>query len=160
MKRLLIGLLIVVSIVVIIELLNKPTTNIENIIINYIDTKIKHEGTTVIHLGSLFTEFDWDSVTIFEAGNAKQLSDNLGIYNEGTQGGIVFMNGETHVATYMSAYTPFEHLQPKLEFCICYNHSANNIYYETMNKHDSYVFAIKTRNPGSNIYRYIVCVRI
>ena len=70
------------------------------------------------------------------------------------------MNGSTPIETYMSSYTPFEHLYPKIEFCICYNQSATNIYFETLNKNDAYVFVIKTRYPNSNTFRYIVCIRI
>ena len=102
-KRYIVVLLTVCILCAVFFAIYKRQNYIPSRIITAIDQRCSGEGECSIDLAEVFTGFDWDTVSIFMAGNTRQIEDALGVYTE-ISDGIVFSKDGDPVLTHMSFY--------------------------------------------------------
>lgn len=76
---------------------------IEREIVNAANHRLPEEGMCVIDLAEVFSEFEWDTVSVFVGGNSKQVEAALGVKADVCDGLVFSLDGNP-VAIAMSAY--------------------------------------------------------
>lgn len=127
---------------------------IEQRIITKCNENVKQTGKCYLDLALLFDDFDWDTVSIYVSGNNKQLSKELGIYNEFSDG-IVFSLRGTPVFKASSTYSVPEGEPPTLLYSI--NQSDNHEqFFVTLTKDCAVVCVEKYYYQETGVWKYIL----
>lgn len=127
---------------------------IEQRIITKCNENVQQRGKCYLDLALLFNDFDWDTVSIYVSGNNKQLSKELGIYNEFSDG-IVFSLRGTPVFTASSTYSVPEGEPPALLYSI--DQSENpELFFVTLPKDRAVVCVEKYYYQKTGAWKYIL----
>lgn len=87
---------------------------IEKKIVSAVDQYCEGVGECDIDLAEVFTDFDWDAVSVFIAGDTAQIMD-LGVYTE-ISNGIVFSKKGKPLKTHLSCYKFPEDIPPLISY--------------------------------------------
>lgn len=128
---------------------------IESRIISSVDQHLKDEGVCEIDLAVLFDDFDWDTVSIFVAGNSKQIKDALGIDTEISDGIVFSMNG-VPVRQSTSFYQFPKDIPPDLAYSID-RMNLENPYYISLSKEHA-VVQVQKYSYKNGTYKYSLFV--
>ena len=91
--------------------------DLERRIIASIDAVFEGEGECEIDLSMLATGFEWDTVSIFVAGNSAQIRSHLKVDND-ISDGIVFSLAGQPVKVIMSTYQFPQDLPPRIGYSV------------------------------------------
>lgn len=130
---------------------NRPS--LEKRIITAADRMIIDEGECSIDLSELFDDVDWDTVSIFIAGNAKQIHDSLCVDNDISDGIVFTFNGK-RVMLEMSAYDFLHDELPLISYHVVRTQD-DDPYYESRSR-DRAILHIKKFMSNSGEYKYLV----
>ena len=89
---------------------------IEQKLVSAIDQRCDGEGECEIDLAEVFTEFEWDTVSIFIAGDTAEVMD-LGVYTE-ISDGIVFSQEGRPLKKHLSCYAFPEDIPPLISYYV------------------------------------------
>lgn len=87
---------------------------IERNLVAAIDSLCSEEGSCEIDLSEVFSNFEWDTVSIFTAGNPAQVME-LGVYSE-ISDGIVFSRDGKPLKKHLSTYGFPEDVPPLISY--------------------------------------------
>ena len=130
---------------------NRPS--LEKRIIMAADRMIIDEGECNIDLSELFDDVDWDTVSIFIAGNAKQIRNSLYVDND-ISDGIVFTSNGKRVMLEMSTYDFLHDELPLISYHVVRTQD-DDPYYESRSR-DQAILHIKKFMSNSGEYKYLV----
>lgn len=126
---------------------------IERRLVAAIDRQCEEEGECDIDLAEVFAELDWDTVSVFVAGNTAQILD-LGVYSE-ISDGIVFSKAGSPVKKHLSCYGFPEDVPPLISYYLD-DAVPNSTHYITLPREHAIVHAQKYRfRDGSYKYNVI-----
>ena len=155
MKRfaVIMGIAFVMIMIAIIYFTNRNNYSmIEDRIITAVDELLSGEGECDIDLDKVFWDYEWDTVSIFVAGNTKQIKDALKVDND-VSDGIVFSSHGEPVMIEMSVYGfPKEEL-PVISYNVI-KAQSDGLYYTTRLRDNSTVHVRKSVYRGE--FRYTV----
>lgn len=130
-------------------------SDIERKLVAAIDQYCEEEGECDIDLAEVFGEFEWDTVSIFVAGDTAEVMD-LGVYTE-ISDGIVFSREGQPLKKHLSCYGFPEDIPPLVSYYV----EQTNLYsphYISLPREQAIVHAEKYRfRDGS--YRYNIVAR-
>lgn len=128
---------------------------IERKLVTAIDQQCKEEGECDIDLASVFAELDWDTVSVFVAGDTSQILE-LGVYSE-ISDGIVFSKAGSPVKKHLSCYAFPEDVPPLISYYLD-DSVPNSFHYVTLPREQAIVRAKKYRfDDGS--YKYSIIAK-
>ena len=125
---------------------------VEDRIIAAADEILSGEGECDIDLDKVFWDYEWDTVSIFVAGNTKQIKDALKVDND-VSDGIVFSSHGEPVMIEMSTYGFPEEKLPVVGYNVIKTQS-NGLYYTTRLRDNSTVHIRKFVDKGE--FKYTV----
>lgn len=128
---------------------------IEKKLVAAIDQQCREEGECDIDLGKVFAELDWDTVSVFVAGDTSQILE-LGVYSE-ISDGIVFSKAGMPVKEHLSCYGFPQDIPPIISYYLDDSVPAS-FHYVTLPREQSVVHAEKYHFHG-NIYRYSISAK-
>ena len=115
-----------------------------------IDRQCEEESECDIDLAEVFAELDWDTVSVFVAGNTAQISE-VGVYSE-ISDGIVFSKAGSPVKKHLSCYGFPEDVPPLISHYLD-DAVLNSTHYIALPREQAVVHAQKYRfHDGS--YKY------
>ena len=123
---------------------------IEDRIITAVDEILSGEGECDIDLDKAFWDYEWDTVSIFVAGNTKQIKDELNVDND-VSDGIVFSSHGEPIMIEMSTYGFPEEKLPVVSYNVI-KAQSNGLYYTTRPRDNSTVHIRKSVYRGE--FRY------
>lgn len=91
--------------------------HIESKIVAAVDCILEGEGDCELDLSILFTEFDWDTVSIFVGGNPAQIQSHLQFYPDISDGIIFSLDGQP-VMVSTSTYNFPDDIQPQIGYYV------------------------------------------
>lgn len=149
---------VIISLIVIVVLLvgcvvylNTHRRNyIEKKLVSAIDQYCREEGECDIDLDEVFTEFEWDTVSVFVAGNTAQVMD-LGVYTE-ISDGIVFSVKGRPVKKHLSCYGFPDDIPPLISYYLERDDPYSPVYI-SMPRDQAVVHARKYRYQDGS-YKY------
>lgn len=125
---------------------------IEEKLVTAIDQCCEQEGECKIDLAEVFTEFEWDTVSVFIAGDSAQLMD-LGVYSE-ISDGIVFSQNGRPLKTHLSCYAFPEDTPPLVSYYVERSNSYS-LNYITLPREHAIVRAEKYLFKDGR-YKYVI----
>ena len=132
---------------------------IPNKLIYAIDQAIPDGGDCHLYLADVFSNFDWDTVTIFEPPYRKELNERLQIENREGQDGIVFSLNNHPIYIHYSSYQYNLHEPATISYTVNFRKTDANNNYVSLSKDFSYVKATKYRYHdvnGNYSWKYVV----
>lgn len=128
---------------------------IEQKLVSAIDQRCDCEGECEIDLAEVFTEFEWDTVSIFIAGDTAEVMD-LGVYTE-ISDGIVFSQEGRPLKKHLSCYAFPEDIPPLISYYVERN-GPYSPHYISLPREHAVVHAQKYQfSDGS--YKYSILAR-
>ena len=125
----------------------------ENKIIAATNRIVPAEGQCDIDLSALFTDFEWNTASIFIGGNSKQIREALQFDND-ISDGIVFANDEENVMVSMSIYDFLHDELPKVGYTV--NRTQNNDLYYTSRPREQAILHVEKFRDRKGKYKYLV----
>ena len=119
MKRFCIIVLAILALLVFLFIFHahQTTDDLERKIMASVDAVLEGGGECEIDLAMLATEFEWDTVSIFVAGNSAQIRSHLKVDND-IFDGIVFSLAGQPVKVIMSTYQFPQDLPPRIGYSV------------------------------------------
>ena len=93
---------------------------VQDRLIAEIDRQCSGEGECMLDLAEAFSDFAWDAVSVYMAGNSRQIREALGVYTE-AEDGIVFSKDGIPILEHQSASASLAncgHLRPCKKPCL------------------------------------------
>lgn len=128
---------------------------IEKKLVAAIDQQCGAEGECDIDLGKVFADLDWDTVSVFVAGDTSQILE-LGVYSE-ISDGIVFLKAGTPVKEHLSCYGFPQDIPPLISYYLDETVPAS-FHYVTLPREQSVVHAEKY-HFYDNSYKYSISAK-
>ena len=122
-------------------------------IVTATDRIVKDEGECALDLNILFADLEWDTVSIFVAGNSKQIQDSLLVDND-ISDGIVFSDNGKSVMLEMSTYDFLNDELPLVSFYV-ERTQPDDPYYVSKSR-DQAVLHVKKFISYNGTYKYLV----
>lgn len=120
-----------------------------------IDQQCKEEGECDIDLANVFAELDWDTVSVFVAGDTSQILE-LGVHSD-IEDGIVFSKAGVPVKQHLSSYGFPQDIPPLISYYLD-DTVPSSLHYVTLPREQSVVQAQKYLfHDGS--YKYSVSAK-
>lgn len=151
--------ILVLVVVAAIFLYTHRISYIEWKLVSAINQHCAEEGECDIDLAEVFAGFEWDTVSVFVAGDPLEVEAVLGVYND-TSDGIVFSREGKPVKKHLSSYGFPEDIPPLISYYVeranpylpCYVSFPREqavVHAEKYRFHDgSYKYSIVARNPS------------
>lgn len=117
------------------------------------DRAMVGEGECELDLNALFADMEWDTVSIFVAGNAGQIRDTLQLDND-ISDGIVFSDNGKHVLLEISTYDYNHDAYPLISFYVD-RAQIDDAYYASRPR-DQAVLHVEKFLAHDGKYRYAV----
>lgn len=128
---------------------------IERKLVTAIDQYCEEEGECDINLAEVFGEFEWDTVSVFVAGDTAEVMD-LGVYTE-ISDGIVFSRDGQPLKKHLSCYGFPEDVPPLISYYV-ERTDPYSPHYISLPREQAVVHAEKYRfHDGS--YKYNIVAR-
>lgn len=125
---------------------------IERKLVAAIDQQCEGAGECELDLSEVFEDFEWDTVSVFTAGNTAQIME-LGVYSE-ISDGIVFSADGKPLKKHLSTYGFPEDIPPLISYYLELE-NPNASHYVSLPRTQARVHAEKYRfHDGS--YKYII----
>ena len=155
-KRVVIVLIVIITLVLIVLIDKKPkTTWVEQKIIDAINQNNSGNiGECEIDLSDVFTDFQWDTVSLFSAGNSKQVEDAVGIYPD-VSNGIVFSLDGVHQLIDLTTYS-FPNDEPPIVSYYIERTDLTSLFYSTLSRDNAVVHGEKYK--WNEKYKYSVWI--
>ena len=122
-KTLCLGVIIVLLLSVLIYIYSRSNM-IEEKLTSAIDQICAGEGECILDLNDIFTDFEWDTVSIFMAGNSKQVIAKIGV-DPDVSNGIAFSKNGVLQQIDMSTYDFPMDAPPHISYSIEQSHPYN-----------------------------------
>lgn len=147
-------ILILVLMIVVFSITHKQHSNsIEKRIVAAVNQYIPDIGECELNLSELFSDFEWDTVSVFVAGNPSQIYDALKIDSD-ISDGIVFSKDGQPIKWAMSTYQFPKDELPTLTYYV-ERTMPNDLYYISLTCDDAIV-SVNKRTDESGSYKYIL----
>lgn len=147
---------VLVSVTVVLVITHaRQIGDIEYRIVSAVDQSVSETGTCKLDLSQLFPEFEWDTVSVFVAGNPSQIYDVLKVDSD-IFDGIVFPKEGQPLKCAMSTYQFPQDELPTITYYV-ERTTTNAPYYVSLTHDDAIVSVDKMIDENGN-YKYTLYV--
>jgi len=147
------ALILAAIIIVSVHCVQMNKQSFEKKIVSTADRMITDEGECDINLDELFSDVEWDTVSVFIAGNTKQIRDSLMVDND-ISDGIVFTHNGKRVMLEMSTYDFLHDELPLISYHVI--RSQDDDPYYISRSRDQAILHVKKFISYSGKYKYLV----
>ena len=127
---------------------------VQDRLIAQIDRQCSGEGECMLNLPEVFPNFAWDTVSMYMAGNSRQIREALGVYTEAADS-IVFSRDGIPILEHKSWYQFPQDIPADVSYYVI-REDAGDPYYVTMPFENAIVHAEKYKFLDD--YKYTICV--
>lgn len=127
---------------------------VQDRLIAEIDRQCSGEGECMLDLAEAFSDFAWDAVSVYMAGNSRQIREALGVYTE-AEDGIVFSKDGIPILEHQSWYQFPQDIPADVSYYVI-GEDADDPYYVTLPFENAIVHAEKYKFLEDYKYKILV----